>query len=41
MPTKTLIVDVHAEMYRDRLATEFPELQFALFHKAADVTGDL
>jgi D-2-hydroxyacid dehydrogenase (NADP+) len=39
--TKVLIVDVHAEMYRDRLAAEFPELQFALFHKAAEVTGDL
>jgi D-2-hydroxyacid dehydrogenase (NADP+) len=39
--TKILIVDVHAEMYRDRLAAEFPALQFALFHKAADVTGDL
>jgi D-2-hydroxyacid dehydrogenase (NADP+) len=41
MAAKVLIVDVHAEMYRDRLAAEFPELQFALFHKAADVTGDV
>jgi D-2-hydroxyacid dehydrogenase (NADP+) len=41
MTTKVLIVDVHAEMYRDRLAAEFPKLQFALFHKAAEVTGDL
>jgi D-2-hydroxyacid dehydrogenase (NADP+) len=39
--TKVLIVDVHAEMYRDRLAAEFPDLEFALFHKAADVVGDL
>ena len=39
--TKVLIVDVHAEMYRDRLAAEFPALQFALFHGAAEVTGDL
>ncbi len=39
--TKVLIVDVHAEMYRDRLAAEFPDLEFALFHKAADVAGDL
>ncbi len=41
MSTKVLIVDVHAEMYRDRLLAEFPDLQFALFHKAAEVTGDL
>ncbi len=41
MSTKVLIVDVHAEMYRDRLQAEFPALQFALFHNAAEVTGDL
>jgi D-2-hydroxyacid dehydrogenase (NADP+) len=41
MSTKVLIVDVHAEMYRDRLRAEFPALHFALFHKAAEVTGDL
>ncbi len=39
--TKVLIVDVHAEMYRDRLRAEFPELQFVLFRDAAEVTGDL
>jgi phosphoglycerate dehydrogenase-like enzyme len=39
--TTVLIVDVHAEMYRDRLQAEFPTLQFRLFHKAAEVTGDL
>ncbi len=39
--TKVLIVDVHAEMYRDRLQAEFPALQFALFHNAEEVTGDL
>jgi D-2-hydroxyacid dehydrogenase (NADP+) len=39
--TKTLIVDVHAEMYREALHAEFPALQFSLFHRAADVTGDL
>jgi phosphoglycerate dehydrogenase-like enzyme len=39
--TKVLIVDVHAEMYRDALQAEFPALQFALFHGAAEVTGDL
>jgi D-2-hydroxyacid dehydrogenase (NADP+) len=39
--TKVLIVDIHAEIYRDRLHAEFPELQFACFHSAAAVTGDL
>jgi D-2-hydroxyacid dehydrogenase (NADP+) len=39
--TTVLIVDVHAEMYRDRLRAEFPALQFKLFRKAAEVTGDL
>jgi len=39
--TKVLVVDVHAEMYRDRLLAEFPALQFAVFHNAAEVTGDL
>jgi D-2-hydroxyacid dehydrogenase (NADP+) len=39
--TNVLIVDVHAEMYRDRLQAEFPALQFAIFHNAAEVSGDL
>ena len=39
--TKVLIVDVHAEMYGDALRAEFPDLQLALFHGAAEVTGDL
>jgi D-2-hydroxyacid dehydrogenase (NADP+) len=39
--TTVLVVDIHAEMYRDRLRAEFPELQFLLFHKAAEVTGEL
>jgi phosphoglycerate dehydrogenase-like enzyme len=39
--TKILVVDIHAEMYRDGLAAQFPDLQFALFHNAAEVTGDL
>ena len=39
--TKVLVVDIHAEMYRDRLQAEFPALQFTLFHNAAEVTGDL
>jgi phosphoglycerate dehydrogenase-like enzyme len=41
MSTKVLIVDIHADMYRDRLQAEFPALQFALFKNAAAVTGDL
>jgi len=39
--TKVLIIDIHAEMYRDPLQAEFPELQFAVFHGAAELTGDL
>jgi D-2-hydroxyacid dehydrogenase (NADP+) len=39
--TKILVVDVHAEMYRDALRAEFPDLQFSLFHNAAEVAGDL
>jgi D-2-hydroxyacid dehydrogenase (NADP+) len=39
--TKILIVDVHAEMYRDALREKFPALQFQLFHNKNEVTGDL
>jgi D-2-hydroxyacid dehydrogenase (NADP+) len=39
--TKVLIVDVHAEMYRDALREKFPALQFTLFHRAAEVAHDL
>jgi phosphoglycerate dehydrogenase-like enzyme len=39
--TKILIVDIHAEMYRDRLQAEFPALQFALAHDLAEVPEDL
>jgi phosphoglycerate dehydrogenase-like enzyme len=39
--TKILIVDVHAEMYRDALSEKFPALQFALFRSGKEVTGDL
>jgi D-2-hydroxyacid dehydrogenase (NADP+) len=39
--TKVLIIDVHAEIYRDRLAAEFPHLEFALVHSAAAASGDL
>ena len=41
MATKVLIVDIHAELYRDRLQREFSGLQFLLFHKAAEISGDL
>ena len=41
MVTKVLIVDIHAELYRDRLQREFSGVQFLLFHKAAEVSGDL
>jgi phosphoglycerate dehydrogenase-like enzyme len=41
MSTKVLIVDIHAELYRDRLHAEFPALQFALAHGASEVTDDL
>jgi D-2-hydroxyacid dehydrogenase (NADP+) len=39
--TKVLIIDVHAETYRDRLQEEFPQLEFALAHSAAEAAGDL
>jgi D-2-hydroxyacid dehydrogenase (NADP+) len=39
--TKVLILDVHAEMYRDRLREEFPQLEFALFKTASEAAGDL
>jgi D-2-hydroxyacid dehydrogenase (NADP+) len=41
MSAKVLIVDPHAEIYRDRLRAEFPALQFALAHKAADLPPDI
>lgn len=41
MTSKVLIVDVHAEQYRDRLREKFPALQFTLFNSAKEVTGDL
>jgi phosphoglycerate dehydrogenase-like enzyme len=41
MTIKVLIVDIHAEQYRDRLRDAFPALQFTLFHSAKEVTGDL
>ncbi|MGA8616878.1 MAG: D-2-hydroxyacid dehydrogenase [Xanthobacteraceae bacterium] len=39
--TNVLIIDVHAEIYRDSLRAEFPQLQFALAHSAAEAADDL
>ena len=39
--TKVLIVDIHAEMYRDALREKFPALQFQLFRNKSEVTSDL
>ncbi|HTV27255.1 MAG TPA: D-2-hydroxyacid dehydrogenase [Xanthobacteraceae bacterium] len=39
--TKILIIDVHADQYRDRLRAEFPILEFVLAHNAAEASGDL
>jgi phosphoglycerate dehydrogenase-like enzyme len=41
MPVNVLVVDIHAELYRDRLQAEFHQLRFRLFHEAAEVAGDL
>jgi D-2-hydroxyacid dehydrogenase (NADP+) len=41
MSVKVLVVDIHAELYRDRLQPEFSALDFVLFHKSAEVTRDL
>ncbi len=38
---KVLVIDVHAEQYRDRLAAEFPDLEFVLAPNAAAAPGDL
>ena len=38
---KVLIIDVHADQYRDRLAVEFPGLEFVLAPNAAAANGDL
>jgi D-2-hydroxyacid dehydrogenase (NADP+) len=37
MTTKILILDPHAEIYRDRLHADFPALQFSLAHKAGEL----
>jgi D-2-hydroxyacid dehydrogenase (NADP+) len=41
MAVKVLVVDIHAELYRDPLQAEFPGLDFKLFHKSAEVSRDL
>jgi len=41
MAAKILVVDIHAELYRDRLQAEFSGLQFMPLHEAAKVSGDL
>ena len=41
MTTKILILDPHAEIYRDRLRADFPALQFSLAHKASELPADL
>ena len=38
---KVLIIDVHAETYRDNLRAEFPDLAFTLARCAAETPGDL
>ncbi|MGA8692786.1 MAG: D-2-hydroxyacid dehydrogenase [Xanthobacteraceae bacterium] len=41
MAVQVLVVDIHAELYRDRLQAEFPALDFVHFHKSAEVPHDL
>jgi phosphoglycerate dehydrogenase-like enzyme len=41
MNSKILILDGHAEIYRDRLQAEFPQLQFALAHGLSELPEDL
>jgi len=40
-PVKVLILDGHAEIYRDRLRAEFPALQFLVVHDASELPQDL
>ena len=39
--TKVLIIDIHADLYRDRLRAEFPNLEFVLARNASEASGDL
>jgi phosphoglycerate dehydrogenase-like enzyme len=41
MIAKVLILDPHAEIYRDRLRAEFPTLEFVLAHRAAELPADV
>lgn len=41
MTTKVLILDGHAEIYRDRLGAAFPGLQFVLAHGLSELPADL
>jgi D-2-hydroxyacid dehydrogenase (NADP+) len=39
--TKLLVLDPHAETYRDRLGAQFPNLHFVLAYNAAELPADL
>lgn len=41
MNAKVLVLDLHAEIYRDRLQAEFPDLQIVLAHNIAELPNDL
>jgi phosphoglycerate dehydrogenase-like enzyme len=41
MTSKVLILNPHAEIYRDRLRAEFPTLQLVLAHDAAELPADI
>ena len=41
MTTKILVLDGHAEIYRDRLQPEFPEAEFVLAHGLSELPEDV
>ena len=41
MTSKVLILNPHAEIYRDRLRAEFPTLRLVLAHDAAELPADI
>jgi len=41
MSPNILILDGHAEIYRDRLRAEFPALEFLIAHKASELPADI
>lgn len=41
MSSKILVLDPHAEIYRDRLREEFPALRFVLAHHASELPADV